>query len=133
MTGPLSELQIAFVCRETLKGLDYLHSMNKIHRDVKGANILLTTEGEVKLGTWKGNLCTFGNFYFSADFGVAAQITMTIGKRKSFIGTPYWYSFCIFCRIINRFFSRMAPEVANVESKGGYDQMCDVWARRNYG
>uniref|UniRef100_A0A915HZA2 non-specific serine/threonine protein kinase n=1 Tax=Romanomermis culicivorax TaxID=13658 RepID=A0A915HZA2_ROMCU len=96
MTGPLTELQIAFVCRETLRGLCYLHTLAKIHRDVKGANILLTDNGEVKL----------------ADFGVAAQITMTLGKRKSFIGTPYW----------------MAPEVAAVEWKGGYNSLCDVWA-----
>ncbi|KAK6755437.1 hypothetical protein RB195_014042 [Necator americanus] len=96
MTGPLSELQIAFVCRETLKGLDYLHKMGKVHRDIKGANILLTHGGDVKL----------------ADFGVAAQITATLGKRKSFIGTPYW----------------MAPEVACVERRGGYGFQCDVWA-----
>ncbi|TKR86574.1 hypothetical protein L596_011143 [Steinernema carpocapsae] len=96
MTGPLSELQIAFVCRETLKGLDYLHKLGKVHRDIKGANILLTQLGDVKL----------------ADFGVAAQITATIGKRKSFIGTPYW----------------MAPEVASVERRGGYGVQCDVWA-----
>uniref|UniRef100_A0A1I7WQE1 Protein kinase domain-containing protein n=1 Tax=Heterorhabditis bacteriophora TaxID=37862 RepID=A0A1I7WQE1_HETBA len=96
MTGPLSELQIAFVCRETMKGLDYLHRMGKVHRDIKGANILLTHMGDVKL----------------ADFGVAAQITATIGKRKSFIGTPYW----------------MAPEVACVERRGGYGVQCDVWA-----
>ncbi|CAI2353598.1 unnamed protein product [Caenorhabditis sp. 36 PRJEB53466] len=96
LTGPLSELQIAFVCRETLRGLDYLHNMGKIHRDIKGANILLSSNGDVKL----------------ADFGVAAQITATIGKRKSFIGTPYW----------------MAPEVACVEKRGGYGMQCDVWA-----
>lgn len=95
-TGPLNELQIAFVCRETLKGLHYLHSMGKMHRDIKGANILLTEEGDVKL----------------ADFGVSAQITATINKRRSFIGTPYW----------------MAPEVAAVERKGGYNQQCDIWA-----
>ena len=47
-----------------------------------------------------------------ADFGVSAQITATLGKRRSFIGTPYW----------------MAPEVAAVERKGGYDQQCDIWA-----
>uniref|UniRef100_A0A8C2SZS4 Mitogen-activated protein kinase kinase kinase kinase 3 n=1 Tax=Coturnix japonica TaxID=93934 RepID=A0A8C2SZS4_COTJA len=46
------------------------------------------------------------------DFGVSAQITATIAKRKSFIGTPYW----------------MAPEVAAVERKGGYNQLCDLWA-----
>ncbi|MEQ2177764.1 Mitogen-activated protein kinase kinase kinase kinase 5, partial [Goodea atripinnis] len=61
-----------------------------------GANILLTDNGDVKL----------------ADFGVAAKITATIAKRKSFIGTPYW----------------MAPEVAAVEKNGGYNQLCDIWA-----
>ncbi|XP_043066167.1 mitogen-activated protein kinase kinase kinase kinase 5 isoform X4 [Drosophila bipectinata] len=96
VTGPLSEVQIAYMCRETLKGLEYLHSMGKMHRDIKGANILLTEYGDVKL----------------ADFGVSAQITATINKRKSFIGTPYW----------------MAPEVAAVERKGGYNQLCDIWA-----
>ncbi|KAI1295395.1 Mitogen-activated protein kinase kinase kinase kinase 3 [Halotydeus destructor] len=96
ITGPLTESQIAYVCRETLKGLYYLHMMGKMHRDIKGANILLTDDGGVKL----------------ADFGVSAQITATMNKRKSFIGTPYW----------------MAPEVAAVERKGGYNQQCDIWA-----
>ncbi|XP_015249704.1 PREDICTED: mitogen-activated protein kinase kinase kinase kinase 5 isoform X3 [Cyprinodon variegatus] len=96
VTGPLSELQIAYVCRETLQGLGYLHMKGKMHRDIKGANILLTDNGDVKL----------------ADFGVAAKITATIAKRKSFIGTPYW----------------MAPEVAAVEKNGGYNQLCDIWA-----
>ncbi|XP_020283370.1 mitogen-activated protein kinase kinase kinase kinase 5 isoform X2 [Pseudomyrmex gracilis] len=96
ITGPLSEIQISYMCRETLTGLAYLHSMGKMHRDIKGANILLTEAGDVKL----------------ADFGVSAQITATINKRKSFIGTPYW----------------MAPEVAAVERKGGYNQLCDIWA-----
>ncbi|XP_066551159.1 mitogen-activated protein kinase kinase kinase kinase 5 isoform X2 [Amia ocellicauda] len=96
VTGPLSEPQIAYVCRETLQGLGYLHSKGKMHRDIKGANILLTDNGDVKL----------------ADFGVAAKITATIAKRKSFIGTPYW----------------MAPEVAAVEKNGGYNQLCDIWA-----
>uniref|UniRef100_A0AAG5DQA4 Mitogen-activated protein kinase kinase kinase kinase n=1 Tax=Anopheles atroparvus TaxID=41427 RepID=A0AAG5DQA4_ANOAO len=96
VTGPLTELQIAYMCRETLRGLSYLHSKGKIHRDIKGANILLTERGDVKL----------------ADFGVSAQITATINKRRSFIGTPYW----------------MAPEVAAVERKGGYNHLCDIWA-----
>ncbi|XP_076305968.1 mitogen-activated protein kinase kinase kinase kinase 3-like isoform X5 [Tachypleus tridentatus] len=96
ITGPLTEMQIAYMCLETLNGLAYLHSMGKMHRDIKGANILLTENGDVKL----------------ADFGVSAQITATINKRKSFIGTPYW----------------MAPEVAAVERKGGYNQQCDIWA-----
>uniref|UniRef100_A0A672FZ75 non-specific serine/threonine protein kinase n=1 Tax=Salarias fasciatus TaxID=181472 RepID=A0A672FZ75_SALFA len=96
VTGPLSEPQIAYICREMLQGVDYLHAQKKIHRDIKGANILLNDQGQVKL----------------ADFGISAQITATLARRMSFIGTPYW----------------MAPEVAAVEIKGGYNELCDIWS-----
>ncbi|XP_068106631.1 mitogen-activated protein kinase kinase kinase kinase 1 isoform X2 [Hyperolius riggenbachi] len=96
VTGALSELQVAYVCRETLQGLAYLHNQGKMHRDIKGANILLNDDGDVKL----------------ADFGISAELTATFARRNSFIGTPYW----------------MAPEVAAVEVKGGYTELCDVWS-----
>ncbi len=52
VSGPLNELQIAYVLKETLKGLEYLHRNQKMHRDIKGANILLTDNGNVKLGKY---------------------------------------------------------------------------------
>eukprot|EP00200_Dunaliella_tertiolecta_P007941 CAMPEP_0202376780 /NCGR_PEP_ID=MMETSP1127-20130417/7194_1 /ASSEMBLY_ACC=CAM_ASM_000462 /TAXON_ID=3047 /ORGANISM="Dunaliella tertiolecta, Strain CCMP1320" /LENGTH=687 /DNA_ID=CAMNT_0048974661 /DNA_START=146 /DNA_END=2209 /DNA_ORIENTATION=- len=89
----MPEQAIAYVCGEALKGLAYLHSLGKVHRDIKCGNILMTESGGIKL----------------ADFGVSAQLTATLSKAQTFIGTPHW----------------MAPEVIQ-ESR--YDGKVDVWA-----
>eukprot|EP01114_Cavostelium_apophysatum_P018584 TRINITY_DN577_c1_g1_i1.p1 TRINITY_DN577_c1_g1~~TRINITY_DN577_c1_g1_i1.p1 ORF type:complete len:484 (+),score=175.47 TRINITY_DN577_c1_g1_i1:129-1580(+) len=70
----LTESEIAFCCRETLRALSYIHSLHRIHRDIKSDNILLNLEGAVKL----------------ADFGYAAQLTQKQQKRNTVVGTPYW-------------------------------------------
>ncbi|KAN0034049.1 hypothetical protein ACTFIV_000530 [Dictyostelium citrinum] len=70
----LNESQIAFVCQEVLRGLEYIHKFNRIHRDIKSDNILIGANGEIKL----------------ADFGYAAQLTQIRQERNSVVGTPYW-------------------------------------------
>jgi len=70
----LKENQIAYLVGEVLKALSYLHSLHRVHRDIKTDNILLNADGEVKL----------------ADFGFAIQLTEEKQRRKTVIGTPYW-------------------------------------------
>ncbi|XP_035906087.1 serine/threonine-protein kinase mig-15 isoform X15 [Anopheles stephensi] len=94
----LKEEWIAYICREILRGLSYLHTNKVIHRDIKGQNVLLTDNAEVKL----------------VDFGVSAQLDKTIGRRNTFIGTPYW----------------MAPEVIACDENrdATYDNRSDLWS-----
>ncbi|KAI6173699.1 Serine/threonine-protein kinase mig-15 [Aphelenchoides besseyi] len=77
----LEEDWIAYICREVLNGLSHLHKHNVIHRDIKGQNVLLTDNSEIKL----------------VDFGVSAQLDRTIGRRNTFIGTYYMAPEVIAC------------------------------------
>ena len=87
-----SEIYISIILREVLLGIRFLHNLGKIHRDIKCANILLSTNGEVKL----------------ADFGVSAQLSDSVSRRDSIVGTPCW----------------MAPEII----ENYYDYKCDIWS-----
>ena len=85
---------IRAVCASIVLGLEYLHGVaNVCHRDIKCGNVLLTNDGHVKL----------------ADFGVSAELTNTINKRKTVVGSPFW----------------MAPEVIR---ESHYDGRADVWS-----
>jgi len=89
----MNESEIAIVVREVLLGLYFLSQEGKIHRDIKAANILLSRTGQVKL----------------ADFGATAQLTDTMTKCSTFVGSPYW----------------MAPEVM---TQASYDGKADIWS-----
>eukprot|EP00596_Hydrurales_sp_CCMP1899_P000199 CAMPEP_0119040106 /NCGR_PEP_ID=MMETSP1177-20130426/9951_1 /TAXON_ID=2985 /ORGANISM="Ochromonas sp, Strain CCMP1899" /LENGTH=1029 /DNA_ID=CAMNT_0007004845 /DNA_START=28 /DNA_END=3117 /DNA_ORIENTATION=+ len=92
-SGPLDEPSIAYVLKELLLALRYLHDEGKIHRDVKAGNLLLSADAGVKLG----------------DFGVTGQLTDSMDKRKTRVGTPFW----------------MSPEVI---SEAAYDGCADIWS-----
>nr|DBA25152.1 TPA: hypothetical protein GDO54_012716 [Pyxicephalus adspersus] len=94
----MNEAIIAYILHEALMGLKHLHSHKTIHRDVKGNNILLTTDGGVKL----------------VDFGVSAQLTNTRLHRNTSVGTPFWMA------------PEVIACEQQVDTT--YDARCDVWS-----
>ncbi|CAH0724788.1 unnamed protein product, partial [Brenthis ino] len=94
----LTEPQLAYVLRGTVRALTHLHSHRCMHRDVKGHNILLTENAEVKL----------------VDFGVSSHLAATIARRNTSVGTPYWMAPEV-----------IACEQQLDQS---YDCRCDVWS-----
>jgi len=124
--GCIKEEWISYICKEILQGLNHLHKNKVIHRDIKGAsllmlhirkflgqNVLLTDNAEVKL----------------VDFGVSAQLDRTVGRRNTFIGTPYWLAPVFVC-LYNISIFRMAPEVIACDENpdATYDSRSDLWS-----
>ncbi|XP_063238781.1 myosin-IIIb-like [Bacillus rossius redtenbacheri] len=94
----LSEDHIAYILRETVEALIYLHANHCIHRDVKGHNILLTEGADVKL----------------VDFGVSSHLCATLGRRNTSVGTPYWMAPEVIA--------------CEQQLDSSYDARCDVWS-----
>ncbi|XP_038440725.1 myosin-IIIb isoform X5 [Canis lupus baileyi] len=94
----LDEAMISYILYGALLGLQHLHNNRIIHRDVKGNNILLTTEGGVKL----------------VDFGVSAQLTSTRLRRNTSVGTPFWMAPEVIA--------------CEQQYDSSYDARCDVWS-----
>uniref|UniRef100_A0A8C5HNS6 non-specific serine/threonine protein kinase n=1 Tax=Gouania willdenowi TaxID=441366 RepID=A0A8C5HNS6_GOUWI len=94
----MDEAIIAYILHEALMGLQHLHIHKTIHRDVKGNNILLTTQGGIKL----------------VDFGVSAQLTNTRLRRNTSVGTPFWMAPEVIA--------------CEQQLDSTYDARCDVWS-----
>ncbi|XP_022688836.1 myosin-IIIb-like isoform X3 [Varroa jacobsoni] len=94
----LPEPIIAYILRETLEALVYLHNNHCMHRDIKGHNVLLTEAGAVKL----------------VDFGVSSHLKETLARRNTSVGTPYWMA--------------PEVVACERQADLSYDIRCDVWS-----
>ncbi|XP_067212786.1 myosin-IIIb-like isoform X3 [Linepithema humile] len=94
----LTDGQIAYILKETVEALIFLHSNHCMHRDVKGHNILLTEEARVKL----------------VDFGVSSHLAATLARKNTSVGTPYWMAPEVIA--------------CEQQLDSSYDSRCDVWS-----
>ncbi|KAL6425676.1 hypothetical protein ACFW04_009644 [Cataglyphis niger] len=94
----LTDDQIAYILKETVEALIFLHSNHCMHRDVKGHNILLTEEARVKL----------------VDFGVSSHLAATLARKNTSVGTPYWMAPEVIA--------------CEQQLDSSYDSRCDVWS-----
>ncbi|XP_032682960.1 myosin-IIIb-like isoform X2 [Odontomachus brunneus] len=94
----LKDDQIAYILKETVEALIFLHSNHCMHRDVKGHNILLTEEARVKL----------------VDFGVSSHLAATLARKNTSVGTPYWMAPEVIA--------------CEQQLDSSYDSRCDVWS-----
>ena len=99
----IPENVVGYIIKKVLTGLAYLHGEHKVHRDIKSANILLTEDGQVKIG----------------DFGVSTEITLSKKKRNTFVGTPFWMA----PEVITR-----GGTKRGATKNEGYDYKADIWS-----
>ena len=143
--GLKNEDLIGSIMYEVLLGLEYLHKDNRIHRDIKAGNILLSKRGTVQI----------------ADFGVSGSFQDRQDRKKTFVGTPCWmapevldqvgyingrmplfqsmyylvFHSCGFCCLMSSifvsFFFASLPQTGTDEhgnAKQGYDSKADIWS-----
>ncbi|KAL6947403.1 hypothetical protein ACO0QE_002287 [Hanseniaspora vineae] len=96
----LNEEEICVIVKQILQGLQKLHYEQKVHRDIKLANVLISNSGVIKL----------------TDFGVSAQIQQQHHRLKTFVGSPNWMAPEV---ILNNF---------DDNYKKGYDEKIDIWS-----
>ncbi|XP_043799289.1 neither inactivation nor afterpotential protein C isoform X4 [Apis laboriosa] len=98
MNKKMREEHISFILKEVIQAMIYLNENNVMHRDIRGSNILLTKEGEIKL----------------VDFGLSRTCQSEIGKRYTCVGSPSWMA------------PEVAMSKGN--NTEGYGNRADVWA-----
>ncbi|XP_061169935.1 myosin-IIIb-like isoform X3 [Saccostrea echinata] len=94
----MEEDLIAHILRETLQALHHLHKNHVIHRDVKGHNILINDQGQIKL----------------IDYGVSGHLPSTLARKNTSVGTPYWMAPEVIA--------------CERQLEYNYDIRCDIWS-----
>nr|XP_006825854.1 PREDICTED: myosin-IIIa-like [Saccoglossus kowalevskii] len=94
----MDERLIAYIIKETLTAIKYLHDNRVIHRDIKGHNVLMTADAQIKL----------------IDFGVSAQLRRTMMRRNTSVGTPFWMAPEVIA--------------CEQQIDYTYDNRCDIWS-----